>query len=145
MQILDQERDEIISKLESDIKTLETKNLELKYTNRNLISTVSEQKNMLKELQSQITYLKSSKTVTGEKNLDKLSKEHEMLLEKYEKLELRYNKSQDEINELKKLVPEAKSNKSLFGRILNRNDKNDHDVDDDKESKPKKTNTGKKD
>jgi hypothetical protein len=48
MQILDHERDEIIGKLESDIKTLETKNLELKYTNRNLISTVSEQKNMLK-------------------------------------------------------------------------------------------------
>ena len=120
MQILDQERDEIISKLESEIKTLETKNLELKYTNRNLISTVSEQKNTLKSLQAQINELKSSKVVAGENNLDKLKKEHELLLEENKKLKIQFRRSQNEINELKKLVPDSKSNKGLFGRFLNR-------------------------
>ena len=145
MQILGQEKDEIISKLESDIKTLETKNLELKYTNRNLISTVSEQKDTLKSLQSQINELKSSKATIGKNNLDKISKEHTMLLEKYEKLKLQYNKSLDEINELKKLVPESKTNKGLFGRFLSRNDKDGQNGDIDRSvPEPKKTNSEKK-
>jgi predicted RNase H-like nuclease (RuvC/YqgF family) len=145
MQILGQEKDEIISKLESDIKTLETKNLELKYTNRNLISTVSEQKDKLKTLQSQINNLKSSKAIVGKKDLDKISKEHTLLLEKYEKLKLQYSKSLEEINELKKLVPESKTNKSLFGRFLNRSDKDDQSEDIDKSPpESKKTNSEKK-
>ena len=58
--ILDQKKDEIINKLESDLKTLETKNLELKYTNKNLISTLSDQKGMLKTLKTKINTLESS-------------------------------------------------------------------------------------
>jgi hypothetical protein len=43
-----------------------------------------------------------------------------LLLEENKKLKIQFRRAQDEINELKKLVPESKSNKSLFGRFLNR-------------------------
>jgi hypothetical protein len=130
IQILDQEKDEIINKLESDLKTLETKNLELKYANRNLISTLSEQKNMLKALKSKISTLESSNMNIVENNFEKLNKEHIKLLDKYNKLQQEYKLSQDEIRELKNLIPESKSTQSILGRFLKRNvDKEDNDVD----------------
>jgi hypothetical protein len=100
------------------LKTLETKNLELKYANRNLISTVSEQKNMLKDLQSEIIKLKSSKV--KEHSFEKLNGEYKKLMEDYKKLQIRYNKSQNEISHLKELIPESKSEDGLFGRFLKR-------------------------
>lgn len=100
------------------MKTLETKNLELKYANRNLISTVSEQKNMLKDLQSEINKLKSSKV--KEHSFEKLNSEYKKLMEDYKMLQIRYNKSQKEISDLKELIPESKSEDGLFGRFLKR-------------------------
>ena len=81
------------------MKTLETKNLELKYANRNLISTVSEQKNILKNIQSEISKLKSSKV--KEHSFEKLNNEYKKLMEDYKKLQIQYNKSQKEISHLK--------------------------------------------
>ncbi|MFZ0442551.1 MAG: hypothetical protein WAL81_07945 [Methanobacterium sp.] len=100
------------------MKTLETKNLELKYANRNLISTVSEQKNILKDLQSEINKLKSSKV--KEHSFEKLNSEYKKLMEDYKMLQIRYNKSQKEISDLKELIPESKSEDGLFGRFLKR-------------------------
>jgi DNA repair exonuclease SbcCD ATPase subunit len=116
--ILDQKRDEIINKLESDLKTLETKNLELKYANRNLISTVSEQKNMLKALQTEITRLESSKV--KEHSFEKLNTEHKKLMDNYKNLQIQYKELQEEISNLKNLIPESKSNNGLFARFLKR-------------------------
>lgn len=133
MQILDQEKDEIIGKLESDIKTLETKNLELKYTNRNLISTVSEQKNMLKALKSKIKEFELLKKPAGPNNFEKLKKEYQKLLEDNKNLKLKLERSQQDIVELKKLSESnGKSGQSLFGRFLKRNntDKSDENVED---------------
>jgi chromosome segregation ATPase len=135
--ILDQKRDEIINKLESDLKTLETKNLELKYANRNLISTVSEQKNMLKALQTEINRLESSKV--KEHSFEKLNTEHKKLIDNYKKLQIQYKELQEEISNLKKLIPESKSNNGLFGRFLKRTptdeDKSDDDTIDDETKK----------
>ena len=127
--ILDQKRDEIINKLESDLKTLETKNLELKYANRNLISTVSEQKNMLKALQTEISRSESSKV--KEHSFEKLNAEHKKLIENYKKLQIQYKESQEEISNLKKLIPESKSNNGLFGRFLKRKPTDEEDKSDD--------------
>jgi hypothetical protein len=118
MFILDQEKDEIINKLESDLKTLEAKNLELKYTNRNLIVTLSEQKSMLKELKSKISELESSKE--ADNDFEKLNQQHSKLIEKCKNLQIKHNKSLDEITHLKELIPESKSDKGLFGRFLKR-------------------------
>lgn len=98
------------------MKTLETKNLELKYTNRNLISTVTEQKNSIKNLNSRINELESSKK--SESSHEKLTEDHEKLLENYNKLQEKYEKSQEEITELKGLIPQNKQSGGLFGRFL---------------------------
>ncbi len=128
MQILDQEKDEIIGKLESDLKTLETKNLELKYTNRNLISTLSEQKNTLKTLKSKINELESLKKPEGSNNFDELKKEYHKLLKDHENLKLKYEQSQQELAEVKKFVEsETKSGQGLFGRFLKRNNNDESD------------------
>ena len=107
------------------MKTLETKNLELKYANRNLISTVSEQKNMLKELQSEIIKLKSSKV--KEHSFEKLNSEYKKLMKDYKKLQIRYNKSQEEISHLKELIPDSKNENGLFGRFLKRKPSDEDD------------------
>ena len=86
IEILDHEKDEIIAKLESDLKTLETKNLELKYTNRNLISTVAEQKKMLKVLKSKIKDLESIKNHPAPKNIEELKTKYHKLLADHEDL-----------------------------------------------------------
>ena len=100
------------------MKTLETKNLELKYANRNLISTISEQKNTLKTLRSEINQLEASK---GKKhNFEKLNQDHKKLLADYKKLKNKYNKSQEEIAQLKELITESNSGNGLFGRFLKR-------------------------
>ena len=121
--ILDQERDEIINKLESDLKTLETKNLELKYANRNLISTLSEQKNMLKTLKAKISKLESSKVEAH--SYENLNNEHKKLIEDYEKVQIQYKESQEEISRLKELIPEVKPTNSLFGRFMKRKSPDD--------------------
>lgn len=130
MQILDQEKDEIIGKLESDLKTLETKNLELKYTNRNLISTVSEQKNMLKALKSKIKDLENLNNSAGPSNFDELKKEYQKLLADNKELKLKLERSRQEIMDLKNLSePDEKSSQGLFGRFLKRNnDKSEETV-----------------
>jgi predicted RNase H-like nuclease (RuvC/YqgF family) len=100
------------------LKTLETKNLELKYANRNLISTISEQKNTLKTLRSKINELQASK---GKKhNFEKLNRNHKKLLADYKNLKDKYKKSQEEIAQLKELMPESNSGNGLFGRFLKR-------------------------
>jgi len=100
------------------LKTLETKNLELKYANRNIISTLSEQKNMLKALKSKISELESTKV--KEHAFEKLNDEHKKLLDEYNKLQIKYNKSQDELSLLKKSIHESKQDNGLFGRFLKR-------------------------
>jgi hypothetical protein len=122
--ILDQKKDEVINKLESDLKTLETKNLELKYTNRNLITTLSEQKNMLKSLKSKIIELESSKE--RDNDFEKLNQKHSKLIEKCKKLQIQYNKSLDEIAHLKELVPESKPD-GFFGRFLKKKSSDDEE------------------
>ena len=121
--ILDQERDEIINKLESDLKTLETKNLELKYANRNLISTLSEQKNMLKTLKTKISKLESSKVEAY--SYQELDNEHKKLIKDYKKLQTQYKISQEEISHLKELIPEEKPSNGLFGRFMKRKPSDD--------------------
>ena len=123
--ILDQKKDEVINKLESDLKTLETKNLELKYTNRNLITTLSEQKNMLKSLKSKIIELESSKE--RDYDFEKLNLKHSKLIEKCKKLQIQYNESLDEIAHLKELVPESKPDNGLFGRFLKKKSSDDEE------------------
>lgn len=123
--ILDQKKDEVINKLESDLKTLEAKNLELKYTNRNLIATLSEQKNMLKSLKSKIIELKSSKE--RDNDFEKLNQKHSKLIEKCKKLQIQYNKSLDEIAHLKELVPESKPDNGFFGKFLKRKGSDDEE------------------
>jgi len=109
------------------LKTLETKNLELKYTNRNLISTLSEQKDNLKALKAKIIELKS--TNVKEHAFEKLNEEHKKLVKDYETLQIKYNKSQEELSQLKELLPEYKEDKGLFGRFLKRKSLDDRDKD----------------
>jgi len=99
---------------------LETKNLELKYANRNLISTLSEQKNMLKTLKTKISKLESSKVEAH--SYEKLNKEHKKLIEDYKKLQ-----TQEEISHLKELIPEEKPSNGLFGRFMKRKPSEDEE------------------
>ena len=94
---------------------METKNLELKYANRNLISTLSEQKDMLKTLKTKIRKLESSKVEAH--SYEKLDNEHKKLIEDYKKLQIQYKESKDEIMHLKALIPEVKPASGLFGRF----------------------------
>ena len=112
------------------MKTLETKNLELKYTNKNLISTLSEQKEMLKTLKTKISTLESSKDTLND---------YEKLLEEHKDLMIKYNKSLEEISKLKELIPKYKSDNGLFGSFLKRNNlDDDKTVNDNVENKQKK-------
>lgn len=106
---------------------METKNIELKYTNRNLISTITEQKNNIKTLNSKINELKSSKESVG--SLEKLTQDYKNLIENYNKLQEKYKKSQEEIVELRGLVSENKPSNSLFGRFLKKKDVDVEDTD----------------
>lgn len=107
------------------MKTLETKNLELKYTNKNLINTLSEQKNLLKTLKSKIIELESSKDEGHD--YEKLNTDHLELLDKYKKLQIKYKKTQEELSQLKKMVPESKTSNGLLGRFLKRKGSADED------------------
>lgn len=123
IEILDHEKDEIIAKLESDLKTLETKNIELKYTNRKLITTVSEQKKMLKVLKSKLKNLEYLKNHPGPNNLEELKIKYQKLLTEHEDLKLKYEGSKKEMEELKNSKDsDTKSGQGLFGRFLKRND-----------------------
>ena len=102
---------------------METKNLELKYANRNLISTLSEQKNMLKTLKAKISKLESSKVEAH--SYETLNNEHKKLIEDYEKVQIQYKESQEEISRLKELIPEVKPTNSLFGRFMKRKSPDD--------------------
>jgi hypothetical protein len=105
---------------------LETKNLELKYANRNLISTLSEQKDMLKTLKTKISKLESSKVEAH--SYEKLNKEHTKLIDDFKKLQLQYKESQEEISHLKELIPEDKpASNSLFGRFMKRKSSEDEE------------------
>jgi t-SNARE complex subunit (syntaxin) len=116
---------------------LETKNLELKYANRNLISTLSEQKNMLKTLKTKISKLESSKVEAH--SYEKLNNEHKKLIEDYRNLQIQYKESQEEISHLKKLIPEDKPSNGLFGRFMKRKNPEDEERDlNDPVSKSKK-------
>lgn len=128
IEILDHEKDEIIAKLESDLKTLETKNLELKYTNRNLISTVTEQKKMLKVLKSKIQNLESIKDHPSP-NINELKTKYQKLLAEHKDLKLKYEESKKELVELKNTDSDTKSGQGLFGRFLKRNASDDSDGD----------------
>jgi len=127
--ILDQKKDEMINKLESDLKTLETKNLELKYTNKNLISTLSEQKGMLKALKTKISTLESSKDTLDD--YEQLNLKYKKLVDEHKELLIKYNKSLDEISKLKELIPKSKSDNGLIGRFLKRKHLNDNKTVDD--------------
>ena len=119
------------------MKTLETKNLELKYTNKNLISTLSEQKEMLKTLKTKISTLESSKDTLND--YEKLNLKYEKLLEEHKDLMIKYNKSLEEISKLKELIPKFKSDNGLFGRFLKRKNLDDgKTVNDSVENKQKK-------
>ncbi len=107
------------------MKTLETKNLELKYTNRNLITTLSKEKDMVKTLKSKISELESTKV--KEHAFEKLNKEHKKLLDEFNKLQIKYNKSQNEISQLKDSIPESNQDKGLLGRFLKRKNLDDED------------------
>lgn len=135
IEILDYEKDEIIAKLESDLKTIETKNLELKYTNRNLISTVSEQKKMLKVLKAKLADLESIKNHPAPKNIGELKTKYQKLLADHEDLKAKYQASQKELAELKNTGSDTKSGQGLFGRFLKRTDADKSHEDSGKESK----------
>ena len=107
------------------MKTLETKNLELKYTNRNLISTLSEQKNELKTLKSKINEIHISKK--RYEDSEKLKKEYSELLNNHNQLQTQYKEALNEIKNLKELIDESKSPDSLFGRFLKRKNSNKSD------------------
>ncbi|ADZ10242.1 hypothetical protein Metbo_2023 [Methanobacterium lacus] len=134
IEILDYEKDEIIAKLESDLKTIETKNLELKYTNRNLISTVSEQKKMLKVLKAKLADLESINH-PAPKNIGELKTKYQKLLADHEDLKDKYQASQKELAELKNTGSDTKSGQGLFGRFLKRTDADKSHEDSGKESK----------
>lgn len=134
IEILDHEKDEIIAKLESDLKTLETKNLELKYTNRNLISTVTEQKKMLKVLKSKVQNLESMKDHPNPNNINELKTNYQKLLKEHEDLKLKYEGIKKELAELKNTDSDTKSGQGLFGRFLKRNGSDDSDEDSDTET-----------
>jgi len=138
IEILDHEKDEIIAKLESDLKTLETKNLELKYTNRNLISTVTEQKKMLKVLKSKVQNLESTKDHPNPNNINELKTKYRKLIAEHEDLKLKYEETKKELSELKNTDSEAKHGPGLFGRFLKRNGSDDSD-EDKGEDNPKKS------
>jgi hypothetical protein len=119
------------------LKTLETKNLELKYTNKNLISTLSEQKEMLKTLKTKISTLESSKDMSND--YEKLNLKYEKLLDEHKELVIKHDKSLEEISKLKELIPKSKPDNGLFGRFLKRkNLDEDKTVDDCMENKQKK-------
>jgi len=91
----------------------------------------------LKALQTEINRLESSKV--KEHSFEKLNTEHKKLIDNYKKLQIQYKELQEEISNLKKLIPESKSNNGLFGRFLKRNptdeDKSDDDTIDDETKK----------
>jgi FtsZ-binding cell division protein ZapB len=134
IEILDHEKDEIIAKLESDLKTIETKNLELKYTNRNLITTVSEQKKKLKVLKVKFQELKSIKNHPAP-NIEELKTKYQKLLADHEDLKAKYEASKKELEELKNKDSDTKSGQGLFGRLLKRTDTDKSHEDSKKESK----------
>jgi len=140
IEILDHEKDEIIAKLESDLKTLETKNLELKYTNRNLISTVTEQKKMLKVLKSKVQNLESMKDHPNPNNVNEIKTNYRKLLKEHEDLKLEYEGIKKELGELKNTNSDAKSGPGLFGRFLKRNGSDDSNEDNDADTGKKSDN-----
>ncbi len=105
---------------------METKNLELKYANRNLISTLSEQKNMLKILKTKISKLESSKVEAH--SYEKLDNEYKNLVEDHKNLQIKYKESQVEISHLKELIPEDKPSNGLFGRFMKRKPSEDEEI-----------------
>lgn len=115
---------------------METKNLELKYANRNLISTISEQKDILKALKTKISRLESSKVEA--RSYQKLDIENKKVVEDYKKLQIQYKEAQNEISRLKNLIPEIKQSNGLFGRFMKRKPEDDNkDVEDSSDEKSK--------
>lgn len=127
------------------MKTLETKNLELKYTNKNLISTLSTQKEMLKTFKTKISKLEASNTIFND--YEKLNIKYEKLVHEHEELITQHNKVLEELSKLKEDLPEIKpdknmnndkvNNKGLFGRLWKRKNLDEKTVDEveDKEKK----------
>jgi chromosome segregation ATPase len=112
-------KDEDTSHLKSDLRTLEARNLQLKGSNRKLISTLEDQKNKIKTLQAALDELKSPKNGERLKNYDGLQKDYQRLKKEFYDLQERFNRSQRELVQLKKAVNKQKSG-GLWGRLRNR-------------------------
>ncbi len=112
-------KDEVSSNLESDLRTLEARNLQLKGSNRKLIATLEEQKSKIKTLQAAHDELQSLKNDERLVNYNKLQNDYKRLKKEFDDLQKRFNKSQRELVQLKKMVNKMNS-MSLWDRLRNR-------------------------
>lgn len=89
-----------------DYRTLEIKNIQLKNTNRKLISKIDQQKKLIKNLTHELESFKNNNQV---KDCLKIKKNHQMLKKEHETLEKTVADSHDEILKLKKEIEKLKN------------------------------------
>lgn len=98
-------RDDSISD-NDDYRTLEIKNIQLKNTNRKLISKIDQQKKLIKNLTHELESFKNNNQV---KDCQKIKNNHQLLKEEHEKLEIIMEDSHKEISKLKKEIEDLKN------------------------------------
>lgn len=98
-------RDDSISD-NDDYRTLEIKNIQLKNTNRKLISKIDQQKKLIKNLTHELESFKNNNQV---KDCQKIKNNHQLLKEEHEKLEMIMEDSHKEISKLKKEIEDLKN------------------------------------
>lgn len=98
-------RDDSISD-NDDYRTLEIKNIQLKNTNRKLISKIDQQKKLIKNLTHELESFKNNNQV---KDCQKIKNNHQLLKEEHKKLEMIMDDSHKEISKLKKEIEDLKN------------------------------------
>ena len=110
-------KDESYSEANDDYRALEIKNIQLKTTNRKLISKLDQQQQLVKNLNSELESFKNNKQI---KNYQKLKKDHQSLLNENKRLQKMLDESQMEIvnlnGEIKKLKEKLEKDSSSSSR-----------------------------
>lgn len=104
-----QKKEEPFSVSEDDYRALEIENIQLKNTNRKLISKLDKQKELIKKLALELKTIKDNQENTDvsevnelQKNYNQLKNKQEQLENTYEALKKELKKSAEEIARLKK-------------------------------------------
>jgi len=92
------DKDNPVTGSEEDYLALEIKSIQLKNTNRKLITKLDQQKKLIKTLTSELEAIKNNEQF---KSYDKLKNDYNKLKIEYAKLEVLFNDSRAEISKLK--------------------------------------------